>query len=171
MFGILHNSIRLNSSNREIYRNAGAVDILKEYLNQSPVLVSTKALMVLAYLVDEKESRILAKSDVGVVTLVKMLQEATESSDHRAEIYYNLFTCNTFSAFELANCLNQLAINDDNKRAIEKQGGIPAIIRMLQEYFTEDEQCVAAEMLWNLAFICHSEQLQEALPGEKYEQV
>ena len=166
IFGILHNSISLCSINREIYRNVGAVDILKEYLQQYPVRVSTVALMSLAYIVNEEESGILAKSDAGVATLVKLLQKAIESKDHRAKEYHNYF-----SAFELLNGLNHLAINDDNKREIEKQGGIPTIIRMLQDDFTEEERCVAAEMLWNLTFINHirqSEQLQDALPGKKY---
>ena len=126
--------------------------------------------MVLAYIVKEEESEILATSDVGVATLVRLLQQAIKSSNHEAKIRFSLFYSNTFSAFELSNCLNHLAINDVNKRAIEKQGGIPTIIRMLQDDFSEEEQCVASEILWNLAFIDsirQSEQLQSALQGKK----
>ena len=168
IFGILHNSIRLCSGNREIYRNAGAVDILQEYLKQSSVLVSTRALMILAYIVKESESDILAKSKVGVATLVQLLQEAVKSSDHRAKIHHNMNSYG-FSAFELLDCLNHLAVNDDNKRAIDQQGGIPVIIRMLEDDFSEEDQCVAAEALWNLAFINsvrQSQGLQVALTGK-----
>ena len=169
ILGILHNSIRLCSDDREFYRNAGAVGILKEYLKQSPVIISTKALMTLAYIVNEEESGILGKSEVGVATIVQLLQQAVKSDNHRAKIYVNLYYYNTFSAFELADSLNHLAINDDNKREIQKHGGVPTITRMLQEDFTEEERCDAAEMLWNLAFIDSiriSEELQDALPGK-----
>ena len=125
--------------------------------------------MILAYIVNESESGILAESNVGVSTLVKLLQKAVDASDHRAQMNPDSnFVCN---ASELSDCLNHLAINDENKRAISKQNGIATIVHMLQTDFTDDEQCVAAEMLWNLAFvqsIRQSEQLQAALQGKKY---
>ena len=171
IFGILHHSIRLCSGNREIYRNVGAVDSINAYLKQSSNLVSAYALMTLAYIVNEGESKILAESDRGIAVLVKLLQDSVESSHHEAIIYHS-FSLNAFSTLQLADCLNQLAINDDNKLAIEREGGIPTIIRMLQdEGFTEDEQTVASEILWNLTFvdsIRQSDRLQDALPGKRY---
>ena len=174
IFGILHNLIRLCSGNREMFRKAGAVNSLKEYLKHPAV--STKALMILAYIVNESESRILAESVVGVATLVQLLQLAIQSSNHIVEIFHktdpqiHFRVCDDtyFSAFELSDCLNHLVITDANKRAIVEQGGIPTIIRMLQDDFTKEEQTVAAELLWNLAFIDsirQSEQLQDALQG------
>ena len=164
IFGILHNSIRICSGNREIYRNAGAVNILKSYLKEP---ISTYALMILAYIVNESESEILAESDVGVATLVQLLQEAVQSSNHTVIIYNGQY----FSAFELLDCLNHLAINDDNKCEMYKQDSIPAIVRMLEDDFSEEEQCVAAEVIWNLTFvesIRQSKQVQDALPGNVY---
>ena len=176
IFGILYNSIRLNSSNREIYRKLGASDCLKEYLKQP--FVATDALMILAYIVNEHESKILAESDVGVVTLVQLLKLALLSSNHVAvvdkstgpQLQSKVCTYNYYSAIELLDCLNHLAINDVNKREIEKQGGIPVIVSMLQDDFTEEEQTIAAEALWNLAFIesiRQSEELQVALTSKK----
>ena len=42
--------------------------------------------MILAYIVNESESEILAESNVGVSTPVKLLQKAVESDDHRAQM-------------------------------------------------------------------------------------
>ena len=169
IFSILHNSIRQCRVNRDIYRKAGAVDILKVYLKQFSV--STDALMTLAYIVKESESEILAESDVGVPTLVQLLQKAVISSNHTVDTHQKSSreVVSGFSNFDLLDCLNHLAINDDNKRAIEKHGGIPAITCMLQDEFTEEEQTVAVEALRNLAFIDsirQSDQLQDALPGK-----
>ncbi|XP_072050788.1 uncharacterized protein [Amphiura filiformis] len=163
IFGILHNSIRLNcNSNCKIYRDAQAVGICKKYLKSQNALISTFSLMILAYVVDESESGILATSDGGVAILVQWLQEAINSDSHNAA-----FNWITGDASELLDCLNHLAINDSNKLEIEKQGGIPAIVRMLEDDFNEGEQCVAAEAVWNLAFVKSirtSPQLQEAVP-------
>ncbi|XP_072051598.1 uncharacterized protein [Amphiura filiformis] len=116
------------------------------------------SLMILAYIVDESESSVLATSDGGVASLVEILQIRTKNSCDEVSV---------LSAREILDCLNHLAINDSNKLEIEKQGGIPLIVRMLQDDFDEEDQCVAAEAVWNLAFvesIRTSSQLQEAVP-------
>ena len=106
--------------------------------------------MTLAYIVNESESKILAESDVGVATLDQLLQDAVQSSNHTVIIYNS---GQYFSTFELLDCLNHLAINGANNRDIEKQDSIPALVRMLEDDFSEEEQCVAAEMIWNLTFV------------------
>ncbi|XP_072051354.1 uncharacterized protein [Amphiura filiformis] len=149
LFGILHNSIHKCESNREIYRKARAVEDLTEYLKYENASIKLQSLLILAYVVNESESSILTTAEGGIAKLVELLKLAVNSEDHKA-----LFESTTlFSAFELLDCLNHLAINDNNKREIEKQGGVPAIVRMLQDDFSEEEQSVAARVLWNLSFV------------------
>ena len=107
----------------------------------------------------ESDKNILATSDEGVAKLVAMVKTCLESADHKIE--------DVFSAKELVDCLNHLAINDDNKHEIQKEGGIPLMIHMLTDDFDVDEQQVAAKALWNMAFIesiKKSTELQEAVP-------
>ncbi|XP_072051357.1 uncharacterized protein [Amphiura filiformis] len=149
VFGILHNSIHKCSSNREIYRKGRAVEDLTEYLKYENASIKLQSLVILAYVVNEPESSILATAEGGIAKLVELLKLAVNSEDHKA-----LFeSSKLFSAFELLDCLNHLAISDGNKREIEKQGGVPAIVRMLQEDFSEEEHSVAARALWNLSFV------------------
>ncbi|XP_072050151.1 uncharacterized protein [Amphiura filiformis] len=155
---ILFFSISQCSRNRKIYQDANAFAICKKYLKSKNRVVSFNSMLILAYVVDESESGILATSDGGIARLVELLQEAIKSSDHK---------CLGSTAREYLDCLNHLAMNDNNKLEIEKEGGIPAIVRMLQDEFDEEDHCVAAEAVWNLAFvesIRTSAQLQEAVP-------
>ncbi|XP_072051356.1 uncharacterized protein [Amphiura filiformis] len=149
VFGILYNSVRKCSTNRENYRKARAVEDLTEYLKYENAAIKVQSLLILAYVVNESESSILAKAEGGIAKLVDLLKSAVNSEDHMA-----LFeSTKLFSAFELIYCLNHLAINDDNKREIEKEGGVPAIVRMLEDDFSEEEQSVAARALWNMSFV------------------
>ncbi|XP_072051437.1 uncharacterized protein [Amphiura filiformis] len=159
---LLCNCISRSSSNRKIYQEANAVAIFKKYLKSQTVLVSLLSLMILAYVVNDSESAILATLDGGVAILVQWLQEAVNASEHCAS-RDSIVGC----AREILDCLNHLASNDNNKLEIERQGGIPTIVRMLQDDFDEEDQCVAAETVWNLAFvesIRTSPQLQKSVP-------
>ncbi|XP_072022260.1 uncharacterized protein [Amphiura filiformis] len=159
---LLCNSISRASSNRKFFREADAYGIFKKYLTSQNGMVSLLSLMILAYVVDDTESGVLATSNGGVAILVKWLQSATKSSNHEVG-----FCGVGGSAKEILDCVNRLSINDSNKLEIEKEGGIPTIVRMLQDDFNEEEQCVAAEAVWNLTFvesIKNGPQLQEAVP-------
>ncbi len=149
MFGILHNAIYKCTDNRDVYRRGRAVEDLSDYLKSDNDLVKIYSLLIMAYVINESESSIIATTEDGIAKLVHLLQEAVKVSEHKALAESTM----VFSAFEILDCLNHLAINDDIKREIEKQGGVPVIVRMLEDDFTEEEQDVAARTLWNLSFI------------------
>ena len=71
--------------------------------------------------------------------------------------------------FETLDAINHLAFNNDNKIAIASDDIIPDIIKILkQSGFSLEERRVAAESLWNQAFIefiRKSEKLQSAVPS------
>ncbi|XP_072031674.1 uncharacterized protein [Amphiura filiformis] len=148
LLGILHNAIHLCGENQPIYRKANAVGILTKLLSADDMTVKMKALLVLAYCVDEEESGILATAHGCVSFLTYMLQEAVAAIDHRV-----VSGNSRFSAKELLDGLTRLAINDDNKREILKEDGIVTIARMLKPDFSEEEQRLAAEAMWNLSFV------------------
>lgn len=176
LFVTLYNSIRQSNNNRDVYRKAGAVDFLKGMMQSKKAWVRVFSLLSLAYVLDESERNVLASaSEGGIDNLVKLLQAAVKTDTHEAiseefgggRSSESATTKIYFSALGLLECLNHLAINDGTKRKIEKQGGIPAIVSMLQDDFTEEEQTVAAEALWNLAFepsIRRAGQLQGSIP-------
>ncbi|XP_072025529.1 uncharacterized protein [Amphiura filiformis] len=158
---ILHNAIRLCSANVTTYRLNNAVSVLKGVLKIDKTL-QVLSLMVLGYVVNDTESKMLAAAEHGARFLITIFNVATTSS-----IHYGKVGSTYFSAFETLDALNHLAINDDIKGIMEEMEAIPCIIRMLQDDFSPEEQLVAVEALWNLAFIesiRQSDQLQGVVP-------
>ncbi|XP_072051272.1 uncharacterized protein [Amphiura filiformis] len=152
ILGNLHNIIRVNNSHRPYYRKENAVTILERFLDSSNIELKMFSLLILAYIVEEDDNKHLG--DKGVIEfLVNLLKAAVSTKSHVACRSRGLSSLGVYSAMEILDGLNHLAVNDDNKVAIDKIKGIPIITRMLQEEFTVEEQRLAAEALWNLAFI------------------
>ncbi|XP_072020914.1 uncharacterized protein [Amphiura filiformis] len=155
---ILHNCIRVYPDNRIFYRKADAVKVLSDLKitdqTQSSEHANVFLVLIMSYVVDEHESESLAKSEDCVRLLTKLLNEAVQCEGHYAMTRDLGVTRTTaFSALELLDGLNHLAINDANKAEIERQGGLSSIIRMLQADFSEEEKAIATKTLWSLAFL------------------
>ena len=166
MFGILQNCIRHCSSNLRFYRSSDAVAILKGFLqDQEDIGVwQIMSLMVLAFVATDEESEMFASEKIGVKILTEFLIDAISSSDHRKHLLGLVFSAN-----ELLDAINHLARNDVNKNVVATKGAIPYIVQMLQDDFTPEDQRVAAEALWNLAFIPEirkSDELLKAIPSK-----
>ena len=150
---ILHNCIRVCSDNRAVYRRANTVGILSK-LRETPLSVHSKVFLVLilSYIVVEKESESLAKSEDSVRMLTYLLNDAVQRDGHYA-LTTDLNATTAFSALEILDGLNHLGVNDANKAEIVKQGGLHSILRMLQPDFSEEEKNLATKAMWKLAFL------------------
>ncbi|XP_072022129.1 uncharacterized protein [Amphiura filiformis] len=167
LLSILHNSIRHDAcaENRSIYRQAGAVELLKKWVHSSEMVLKVESLLVLAYITNEAQSELLGKDNDAVKFLVDMLQKAVKSRDHNVSV-----RSSTFSASEILKGLSHLVLNDSNKKVVFKSGGVTTINRMLKSDFTAEEQCLAAGTLWKLAFddtVKQSDEIKESLRGLK----
>ena len=150
ILGTLNNIIHMSTKHRSVYREANAIDILQPFLKSKNVQIQTKALMAMAYVVNDKEREILAISKAGLKQLLVLLKQGVDNEEHKGTIPG---TCNTFSVLETLDAINQLAINDATKAEVARQGAIPAIVRMLEDDFSSDEQQVAVSAMWNLSFV------------------
>ncbi|XP_072013546.1 uncharacterized protein [Amphiura filiformis] len=153
---LLINAIRLCPSNLSFYRKSNAVHILKGFLELDTIW-QVFSLLILAYVATDSEKKELASTEIGVKVLIKILKEAVGSNKEGVfsglDDHYASSTGTGFSACEVLDAINKLAINDDVKGVIADEEAIPFIIRMLQDEFSPEEQKVAANALWNLAFI------------------
>ena len=164
LLGGLFNCIRMSSGNRDAYRKANAIGVLQPLLTSPNLEIQTNALIILAYVVNEKEREILATSESGLKQLLTVLKNGVDNTEHCAAIGGTSYT-----VLETLDAINQLAINDTSKAEIARQGAIPAIIRMLEDDFSDQEHRVAVEALWNLAFvdsIGNSEVMQLTIPSK-----
>ncbi|XP_072044654.1 uncharacterized protein [Amphiura filiformis] len=172
ILGILQNAIHKCPSNRDTYRKSNAVSILEKYLKFDTSL-QMNSLCILAFIVNDSESALLASSGTSVEVLLTLLKEGVNSDNHTGILHSDILT--DHGAYGYPTCytldvINHLAINDANKEIIVANGTIPAIIRMLEYDFPEKEQKLAAEALWNLAFIesvRKSDEMQRAVPRLK----
>ena len=85
--GILNNIIRFHNEARDIFREAGAVKILQQYMKSSLLVVKTKSMMLMSYVISESENDIINSSDRNISFLVKMLQSTIESENHYSKKY------------------------------------------------------------------------------------
>lgn len=87
--GILSSIVRLcdDDATHEVYRSAGAVKALQQFLRCSLLAVRTKSLIILSYIATESENDVIHASDKNLVFAVKMLQSALESDNHYSSKY------------------------------------------------------------------------------------
>jgi len=87
--GILSSIVRLcdDDNTHEVYRSAGAVKALQQFLRCSLLAVRTKSLIILSYIATESENNVIHASDKNLVFAIKMLQSALESDNHYSSKY------------------------------------------------------------------------------------
>jgi len=87
--GILSSIVRScdDDTTHEVYRSAGAVKALQQFLRCSLLAVRTKSLIILSYIATESENDVINASDKNLIFAVKMLQSALESDNHYSSKY------------------------------------------------------------------------------------
>ncbi|XP_071789449.1 uncharacterized protein [Asterias amurensis] len=184
VLGILSNSIRLCGDNREIYRKAGAVEILCTLMKCTFLIVRVQCLLILSYIITEEESEKITATDGSIDFLLTLVKEALKTKEHKTKRY-------GFTVEELMIGINNLALNDENKVKIVQKGGLDPLVKMLTVHFSDTEQELAAGLVWKLAFVpsnravikhntplfealtelrtCHNAALREACTGALWE--
>lgn len=76
-----------DDTTHEVYRNAGAVKALQQFLRCSLLAVRTKSLIILSYIAAESENDVIHASDKNLIFAVKMLQSALEFDNHYSSKY------------------------------------------------------------------------------------
>ncbi|XP_071826237.1 uncharacterized protein [Apostichopus japonicus] len=137
---ILHNLSKI-PANRRQFRENDLVQKLLPFTTTDQKYLKALCMLILANIVDEDQESLLDEKGT-IEFLIKLLKEAQESEDRRAQ---------GLSCTELANGLGRLAVNDTNKLKIQSANGLPPFINMLN---SEDilEQEAATEALWSLSF-------------------
>ena len=85
--GILTNIIRFHSDSRDIYRDLGGVKILQQYVRSPLLMVKTKVVMLLSYIVNESENDIINSSEKNIGFIIKVLQSTIEAENHFSRKY------------------------------------------------------------------------------------
>ncbi len=85
--GILTNIIRFHSEAREFYREMGAVKVLQHYLKSNLLIIKTRTIMLLSYMINETENDIINAADKNISLLVKVLAATLDIDNHYSRKY------------------------------------------------------------------------------------
>ena len=166
---ILNNCVNCpDSIVRTTYRKANAVPILMKYLKSHEMMVTMTSLSILACIVNDEESDVLASTEGCIEHLVTMMNKAASSDDGWVE--YNIAGEEYGDGlYGLIDTVNHLAVNDCNKNEIVKHGGIPVMVKIITDERNTPEMITSAiETLWKLAFIkSHQDAICTALKDAK----
>ncbi|XP_078360963.1 uncharacterized protein LOC144645308 [Oculina patagonica] len=138
--GILYNISR-RLRDRELFANSEETLLYFAKVNNENI--ATEALLCLGYLVNEETNHLISADLELLVCIVTKLYGACQSEDRRYLGY---------SATELAEGLSHLAINDDNKKILGKNGAVHVLTSILKTSNDDEERASAARALWMLAF-------------------
>ncbi|XP_072182352.1 uncharacterized protein [Diadema setosum] len=154
---ILHNVVRRIPLLRERCRDV--LPALEKFGESPEDVLQTCAFLTMSYVIRKDESHKVSLNEKCLATLLTLLRRALYShkKDHKItfsvqETETSIGACMSFSALELIQGIEQLAINDDNKALIAKKDGISIIGKMLGDRFSVEERTGAANTLWRLAF-------------------
>ena len=150
---ILHNCTRHSNVNRHLYRQANVVDFFESKTRSQYLNIRIGSVLILAQVADEKVTERVAPNLDCVLLLVELLRRAIRSRPHAVTVVGEHDGSSRYSAQELVNALTHLAVNDDNKVAIQTCGGIPILVCMLQSQFSNEESLEAFTLLWHLVFV------------------
>ncbi|XP_030848994.1 uncharacterized protein LOC115918878 [Strongylocentrotus purpuratus] len=153
---ILHNACRRVPSLAPKHHRA--VPALQKFGESKQSLTQTIAFMTLAKLVKKEEADKLSTNYTCIVSLLSLLKKCLADRDHKAQTRRqtskkNIVTIISLNAEELLQAVDDLAINDNNKRLIVEKGGIPILSKLLQRDCSMEEKTFAANSIWRLAFL------------------
>ena len=135
-----------------------AVPALQKFGESEETLTQTIAFTTLAKLVKKEEADKLSTNYTCIVSLLSLLKKCLSNSNHKAKTRRqsskkNVVNVISIKAEELVQSVDDLAINDNNKRLIVEKGGIPILAKLLQRDCSEKEKTSAANGIWRLAFL------------------
>lgn len=114
IFGIFHNLLQNVEGARTAFREQNAVQIISHYKDKGSTMVQCKALLCLAYIVDEQENEKLLSHDKNFTFMLDILRSAMKQDNHHSRKYgYNVqelvstFYSWEFLAGEYYNCNQQ----------------------------------------------------------------
>ena len=157
ILGIFHNISRHIPSSKWVFRNEGLVAVLRLFLSCDIVMVRVKTLMILSYITSETENEIINSDDENFAFIIQVLTDALESDSHVSAKY-------GMCVAEVLKGLCNLAVNDENKIRIVKNGAL-SLYEQLLVTGSKEEKKLTTTCLWNLAFHHYNKQRMRDMKG------
>eukprot|EP00057_Strongylocentrotus_purpuratus_P014007 XP_011668481.1 PREDICTED: uncharacterized protein LOC105440241 [Strongylocentrotus purpuratus] len=135
-----------------------AVPAFEKFSESQDSLTQSKSFMILAKLVKKEEADKLSADYICILTLLSKLKECLSNPEHETKTSRktsdkNIVSVISDSAEELVQAVDDLTINDNNKRLVVEHEGIPILAKLLQRDCSVVEKTSAANVVWRLAFL------------------
>ncbi|XP_054757250.2 uncharacterized protein LOC129263364 [Lytechinus pictus] len=149
------------------------VPALQRFSESRGSLTQTIAFMTLAKLVKKEEADKLSTNTKCIFFLLSLLRKCLSNRDHKSSIKRqtskkNFVTVISLNAEELVKSVEELAINDNNKKLIVTRGGIHLLGKLLKPKCTNEEKTSAANTIWRLAFLKENKEKLRKFQGIIY---
>ena len=142
--GILHNISRHLPTRKWQMRNEGLVSATQPFLSSTIPIVRLKTLIILSYIISEAENEMINSNDDNFVFIFQVLSDSLKTHDRRSSKF-------GMSSVEVLKGLNNLAINDENKIRIVRNGALDLYKEILSSG-TPEEIKLTITTLWSLSF-------------------
>nr|XP_054756891.1 uncharacterized protein LOC129262949 [Lytechinus pictus] len=154
-------------------RHHRVVPALLRFSESTGSLTQTIAFMTLAKLVKKEEADKLSTNTKCIFFLLSLLRKCLSNRDHKSSIKRqtskkDTVTIVSLDAEELVKSVEDLAINDNNKKLIVTEGGIPLLGKLLKPKCTTEEKTSAANTIWRLAFLKENKEKLRKFQGIIY---
>src|SRR6218665_3136932 len=149
LLSVLYNIVQLTPEVRELYLKHGIIEVIQRFRTGTSNSLSCFALMFSAWMISDKSSFNLNANDEDFRFLNQQLRSSLDTDTHRSDYGYK--------AVEILSAINMLVVNDANKERIIKSGVLSSYVAFLEPHFDTEEQFLATQGLWSIAFKCAEE--------------
>lgn len=146
--GIVYNCVHKMEDTRTLLRSKDGVSTFCTYSKSVDISVKTDAIIVLSYITkDNEQQELLTATHDNITYILHVLDDCLRCVKNS----YNSKTYG-YSATEILDGVNRMALADANKEEIVSCGALPLYEAFLKTDGFEDQMRLACQGLWTLAF-------------------
>ena len=149
LIAVLYNLMQMTPETSELYQKQGINEVIQRFRTGTSNSLSCFALMFLAWMISDKSSFNLNANDEDFRFLNQQLRSSLDTDTHRSDYGYK--------SVEILSAINMLVANDANKERFVKSGVLSSYVAFLEPHFDTEEQFLATQGLWSIAFKCAEE--------------
>lgn len=149
LLGVLHHVVRRHDGGVQAVRDRDGVRIVGKYAAHDKCASKTKAILVLGHIiVEDDQKQLLEATDSHMTYLINVLKDCVAAGARRRfkSAKYG------YSADDMLDGLNRMAVVDSNKLKIIKMGALPLYVSLMDARCTVEQQMAACQGIWTLAF-------------------
>ncbi|XP_065072389.1 uncharacterized protein LOC135696802 [Rhopilema esculentum] len=145
-----------SSANVAYFKKFNGINKLLAIFNTPSERLNMSVLFALSYLIEEKDNHLIMANNETIDKVIDYLSHACKMKSRR----YRGLSC-----LELANALERVAVNDENKKMIGSRKGLEALMQLFNVAKVQEQRIAAANAIWMLLFEKENQQRFMSMDG------